>query len=159
MWNCNFPKPHHPLCTYVGILIFIPNFSGSFPQTADVWSQLLENSLLRTFISRGMYDICWPFLGSVPLHWLQPLPPTALLGLCPLPLPFMGPQFPMAGTTPFSTASTVAASFSFFWSTSLLLIHGFNILGGRFSEHPRSQIRSGVWQETGKTPFLCYGSR
>lgn len=81
VWNCNFPKPHHPLGTYAGVLILIPDFSGSFLQTADYEPQLPENSLLRIFrLSRGMCDICCPLLNSVPLtghshsllrpHWL-----------------------------------------------------------------------------------------
>lgn len=72
------------------------------------------NSLLRIFrISRGMCDICCPFLDSLPLHRPQPLPLLLCWISFSLPLLFMAWQFlKMASTAPFCTAGDVTTSCS-----------------------------------------------
>lgn len=49
VWNCSFPKPQHPLGTYLGTLVLIISFSGSFLQTHSAWALTLWKFPLKDF--------------------------------------------------------------------------------------------------------------
>lgn len=118
------------------------------------------NSLLRIFrISRGMYDICCPFLDSLPLHRPQPLP-LLLCWICfSLPLLFMAQQFlNMASSAPFCTAGDVTTSCSTTSDCQVsladLLVHHFS--AGGTCEYPRSQIFSVVCGTVTEKDYILF---
>lgn len=121
--------------------------------------QLLENPLLRIFrISRGMCDICSPFLNSVPLGWPQPLPPAVRLALFFSAVTVYGAAIPWKWLLPPHWAQQVLSLYCVpsLEATSVLLTLGSHLLASGIPEHHRSQICTVVHGRVAEKRFLLF---
>ena len=113
--------------------------------------QLPENSLLRMFkTSRGMCDVCCPFLESVPFCWPRPCPPATRQGcLCLTALYGEAILWKLLHSTRQAPSLHRAAPLGV---KTLLLIPSSAFLNWWHLKHPRTQICSVVYGRVTKTP-------